>query len=102
VRWITSQDVLEEAADGCAPAIARRGPIRALTLDVIEEVSDRVRVQMRQLEGSDAAMTLLRYELQKKLQCIPIRSDSMCARTSLMGQILGKEGLNQREQRPMG
>ena len=48
VRQIVAEQMLEEAADRGAPAVARGGRVRALGLDVIEEVRDRVGVQVAQ------------------------------------------------------
>ena len=47
--------MLEEAAEGGAPAIAGGGRVRSVDLDVIEEASDRVDVQIAELQRGDAA-----------------------------------------------
>jgi hypothetical protein len=56
--------MLEETANGGAPAVARRGRVRPAALDVIEEAGDRVRVEIIDHQSGDVSTIALSGELE--------------------------------------
>ena len=95
---IVADEMLEEAAEGSAPAIAGGGGVRAVDLDVIEEASDRVDVEVTGLQRCDLSASAMCGELEQELERIPIGADRMSAGPALARQIVDEEGLDEREQ----
>src|ERR1019366_352838 len=93
-------EMLEEAAEGGAPAIAGCGGVRSVGLDVIKEASDRVGVQIAERQRCDITAIPLCGELEQELQRIPIGANRVQARSALAWQILDEEGFDEREQLP--
>ena len=56
MRHVIADEVLEEAADGGAPAVPCGCGVRPLGFDLVEKAGDRVGIQIDQLERGNAAM----------------------------------------------
>jgi hypothetical protein len=59
--------MLEEAAEGSAPAIAGGGGVRAVDLDVIEEAGDRVDVEVTEPQRCDLSASAMCGEPNRSL-----------------------------------
>jgi len=94
--------MLEEAADGGTPAVARRCRVRAAGLDVIEKVSDRVRVESLEHQRREVSVKALCDELEQQLQRISVGTNGVGACPSLSRQILDEERFDEREQLTAG
>jgi hypothetical protein len=99
---VIAQQMLEEAADGGTPAVARRCRVRAAGLDVIEEDSDRVRVESLDHQCREVPVMALCDEFEQQLQRISVGTNSVGACPSLARQILDEERFDEREQLTAG
>ena len=99
---VMAQEMLEEAANGGTPAVARRRRVRAAGLDVIEEGGDRVRVERLQRQRREVPVVALCDELEQQLQRISVGTNGVGACPPLARQILDEERLNEREQLTTG
>lgn len=102
MRQIVTDEVLEEAADGGTAAVTCDGRVGPVGLDVIEEVTDRLGVEVAQFERGDAPTRALRNELEQQLQSVPVGADRMYAGAALTRQILAEERFDEGEQRSRG
>jgi hypothetical protein len=63
--WVVTQGVLKESAEGDATAVARRDAIAAFFLEVLQERSDSVSLEIGEPEATDRHGATIRQELQE-------------------------------------
>lgn len=99
VHDIRTQQVPEEASDSRAPTIARRRGVRAILLQVNEELANYLGVHVVKGNSRKTAALVRGDEFKEQLQRVAIGMHSMLARASHALQVVGKERLDAREQR---
>jgi hypothetical protein len=89
---IARSDVTEEGTDRCETRIPRSGPVSAVPFEMIEEVKDKLAVEVRHLQFAGLPAVALRSEENKKPQCVSVARDSQDAHVPLFDEPPPKEG----------
>jgi hypothetical protein len=73
VAWIVAQDMLDEAVDGCEPAISRTSAVASHPLEMVQERQHHVRAQVLHVQFTDGSAPLFGDEDEEEPQPVAAR-----------------------------
>jgi hypothetical protein len=88
--------VLEERVDGSEARVARAGTVFANAFQVVEEKTNKGRIEVLDAELGRHFTESFFGKMQKQAEAIAISRDGMGARLALAEQAVSKEGLKKR------
>src|SRR2546428_9722459 len=96
VLWRLQRGVPEERSDHGHPEISASHAVMPTMFQVVEKDADHWCVQIFQRDLRGHLAQFLLSELQQYVECIPVGSDCVWARSALCHQTLCKKGLQKR------